>query len=132
MNHAMDMVTTSPFAFNPVCGWVAQDTRIRTKLIVGNDVWIGANAIILPNVTEIGDGAIVGAGSIVTKNVPEYAIVGGNPAKLIRYRYFEEMRSKMRASQWWTLTELQLSKMMPLFSKPEEFVEEVEWQKGKK
>lgn len=53
---------------------------------IGNDVWIGANAIIMPNV-KIGDGAIVGSGAIVTKNVDEYSIVGGIPAKLIKYRF---------------------------------------------
>ena len=55
------------------------------KVNIGNDVWIGSRAIILPGVT-IGDGAIIGAGSIVTKNVEPYAIVGGNPAKVIKYR----------------------------------------------
>ena len=57
----------------------------RGKIIIGDDVWIGANSVILPNVT-IGNGAIIGAGSVVTKNVQEYAIVGGNPAKIIKFR----------------------------------------------
>lgn len=54
-------------------------------VIIGNDVWIGARAIILPGVT-VGNGAVIGAGAVVTKGVPEYAIVGGNPARLIKYR----------------------------------------------
>ena len=57
----------------------------ETPIHIGNDVWIGARVIILPNVT-IGDHVIVGAGAVVTKNVPDYAIVGGNPARVIRMR----------------------------------------------
>ena len=59
-----------------------QDDR---PIVIGNDVWIGAYAIILPGV-HVGNGAIIGAGAVVTKDVPEYAIVGGNPAKVIKYR----------------------------------------------
>jgi maltose O-acetyltransferase len=55
------------------------------KVTINNDIWIGARVIILPGV-DIGSGAIIGAGAVVTKNVPAYAIVGGNPAKIIRYR----------------------------------------------
>ncbi|TPJ27480.1 CatB-related O-acetyltransferase [Mesorhizobium sp. B2-8-3] len=69
-------------------------------ITVGNDVWIGNGAMILPGV-EIGDGAIVGAGAVVTKKVPPYAIVGGSPATLIRYRFAEETISKLLAIQWW-------------------------------
>ncbi|WP_352792424.1 CatB-related O-acetyltransferase [Mesorhizobium sp. M0771] len=67
---------------------------------VGNDVWIGHGAIILPGVS-IGDGAIVGAGSVVTKDVPPYAIVAGNAARLIRYRFAEDVIAKMLSIRWW-------------------------------
>lgn len=67
---------------------------------IGNDVWIGANAIILDDVT-IGDGAIIAAGAVVTKDVPPYAIVGGVPAKFIRLRFTEEQVAKLRSVQWW-------------------------------
>ncbi|RUU54042.1 CatB-related O-acetyltransferase [Mesorhizobium sp. M2C.T.Ca.TU.002.02.1.1] len=69
-------------------------------ITVGNDVWIGNGAMILPGI-KIGDGVIVGAGSVVTKDVPPYAIVGGSPARLIRYRFSEEIISKLLAIQWW-------------------------------
>jgi maltose O-acetyltransferase len=59
---------------------------VAKRVNIGNDVWIGTNAVILPGIT-IGDGAVIGAGSIVTKNVPKNAIVTGNPAKILKYRY---------------------------------------------
>ena len=62
-----------------------QGSAVPKKVVIGNDVWIGTRAIILPG-TTIGNGAIIGAGAVVTKDVPEYGIVGGVPAKLIRNR----------------------------------------------
>lgn len=58
----------------------------KTSLKIENDVWIGARVIILPGCKHIGNGVIIGAGSVVTKDIPDYAIVGGNPAKIIKYR----------------------------------------------
>ena len=66
----------------------------KSKLEIKDNVWIGARAIILGNVRTIGTGAIIGAGSVVTKPVPDYAIVAGNPARIIRYRTKEETNSQ--------------------------------------
>lgn len=63
-----------------------QESKEKTPLYIAGDVWIGARVVVLPGCKRIGHGAIIGAGSVVTKDVPDYAIVGGNPAKLIRYR----------------------------------------------
>jgi acetyltransferase-like isoleucine patch superfamily enzyme len=71
---------------------------------IGNDVWIGEQAMIIGGV-HIADGAVVLAGAVVTKNVPPYAIVGGVPAKIIRYRYDEETISFLLQAQWWNNTE---------------------------
>lgn len=68
--------------------------------VVGNDVWIGFNAIIMPGV-HIGNGAIVGTNALVTKDVPDYAIVGGNPAKIIRMRFDEKTVSRLLELKWW-------------------------------
>ena len=74
----------------------------RTK--IGNDVWIGARAIVMPGI-KIGDGAVVGAGSIVTKNVPEYSIVAGVPAKVIKKRFDDDICDQLMALKWWDLDE---------------------------
>ena len=75
---------------------------LKTKgdVIIGNDVWIGHNATILSGVT-IGDGAVVGACSVVAKDIPPYAIVVGNPAKIIRFRFNQEIIDKLLELQWW-------------------------------
>jgi len=72
------------------------------NIVIGNDVWIGANAIVIDGV-KIGNGAIVAAGSVVTKDVPPYAIVGGVPAKIIRYRFEHETIKKLLELKWWDM-----------------------------
>ena len=68
--------------------------------IIGNDVWIGANVVIM-NEISVGDGAVIGAGSIVTKDVPPYAIVVGSPARIIRYRFEKEEIEFLLNFRWW-------------------------------
>lgn len=78
-----------------------KDLFDETEMIeIGNDVWIGSNCIILDGV-KIGDGVIVGAGAVVTKDVDDYSIVGGVPARLIRKRFTEEQIKQMKIAQWW-------------------------------
>lgn len=72
------------------------------SITIGNDVWIGANVIIVGNIS-IGDGAIAAAGSVITKDIPPYAIVGGVPAKLIRYRFEPDQITKLLELQWWNM-----------------------------
>lgn len=72
----------------------------KYAVVIGNDVWIGSNALTMEGVV-IGDGAIVAAGAVVTKNVPPYAIVGGIPAKIIRYRFVEDDIEFLLKLQWW-------------------------------
>ncbi len=82
---------------------VAVDKSCRhTKgdIVIGNDVWIAANATVLSGVT-VGTGAIIGAGAVVAKDVPEYAIMVGNPARILRYRFDEAMRARLLRSRWW-------------------------------
>lgn len=77
------------------------------EMTIGNDVWIGANVTLLGKI-EIGNGAVVGAGSVVTKNVPPYAIVAGNPAKIIRYRFDEETIRELEILKWYELDLVQI------------------------
>lgn len=104
-NHRVDWCTTYPF------GHVFKDTfpkgedvtghpATKGDVIIGNDVWISSHVIIMSGV-KIGNGAVVACGSVVVKNVPDYAIVGGNPAKIIRYRFPEEVIQKFLSLKWW-------------------------------
>ncbi len=74
--------------------------RAELPIVIGNDVWIGAGAIILPEV-EIGDGAIIGAGAVVTHNIPAYAVVAGVPAKILRYRFTQDQIQELLKIAWW-------------------------------
>lgn len=91
---------------------------------IGNDVWIGLNAIICDGV-NIGDGAVVGAGSVVTQNVPDYAIVGGVPAKIIRYRFGEQTIDELRKMKWWEKDNEWLLKNGPFFNDAEKLISAV-------
>lgn len=70
------------------------------KTTIGNDVWVGKNAVIMSGV-KIGDGAVIGSGAVVTKDVPDYAIVGGVPAKVIKYRFSDEQIMALKEISWW-------------------------------
>lgn len=72
----------------------------RRDTIIGNDVWFGTNSTIMLGV-KIGDGAIIGACSVVTKDVPPYSIVAGNPAKIVRYRFPDEIIEQLLKIKWW-------------------------------
>ena len=99
--HNYKTLSPHPLSHFPSFGFVEEVTPLENKTIkIGNDVWIGMNACVLPGV-EIGDGAIIGAGSVVTKDVPAYAIVVGNPAKVIKYRFCDEVIDCLIQCQWW-------------------------------
>ncbi|MCG9022851.1 CatB-related O-acetyltransferase [Laribacter hongkongensis] len=91
------------------------------EVTVGNDVWIGRSAIVLSGV-EIGNGAVVGAGAVVTKDVPPYAIVAGNPAKIIRYRFREPVIQALEKLQWWNFSDQRLSELGRHFNNVSEFL----------
>lgn len=100
-NHPMDLKSMHAFFFNPVLRYCNEDRIDYIPLTIGNDVWIGEYALILPNVTEVGDGAVIAAGAVVNKNVPPYAVVVGNPARVVRYRFSKEIVDELVASRWW-------------------------------
>ncbi|MCR6848078.1 MULTISPECIES: CatB-related O-acetyltransferase [Bacillus] len=99
--HRADWITTYPFnAFFNEGAHITGHPSSKGDIVVGNDVWIGYQSCILSGVT-IGNGAIIGAKSVVTKDVPPYAIVAGNPAKFVRYRFPQETIEKLENLAWW-------------------------------
>lgn len=101
-NHPMRGFSTYPFAvFNPeTMGAYAGEVAGYGDTVVGNDVWLGYGATVLPGVT-IGDGAIVGAKAVVSRDVPSYAIVAGNPARVVRSRFDGETVERLLKLRWW-------------------------------
>lgn len=99
-NHPIESFSTSAIFYNKVLGYNVTDVE-RHTLVIEDDVWIGCNTFITCRCRKIGRGAIIGTGSVVTKDVEPYTIVAGNPARLIRKRFDEERIQKLEASKWW-------------------------------
>lgn len=100
-NHAMNGFSTYPFAaFGNEWSQVPLDSKSRGDTVIGNDVWIGNSVTFMPGV-KIGDGAIIGTNSVVTKDIEPYSIVGGNPATLIRKRFDEQTIALLLKIKWW-------------------------------
>jgi virginiamycin A acetyltransferase len=94
--HGLSTYFLSKFFDRPL----EDDIVSKGPIQCGHDVWIGANSIVLSGV-NIGNGAVIGAGSVVTKDVPDYAIVAGNPAQILRYRFNDGLIKQMLALEWW-------------------------------
>lgn len=126
-NHRTDWVTTYPF------GHIYKDTfktfngeghpATKGDVIIGNDVWIGSNATIMSGVT-IGDGAVIANNSHVVKNIEPYSLVGGNPAKLIRYRFTQEQIDQLLKIKWWEWEDNKIDKYTSMLCNPniDEFI----------
>jgi len=99
-NHPINNFSTSPLFYNPALGYKVIDIQ-RGKLNIGNDVWIGANVLILPNCRKIGNGAIIGAGTVITKDVDAFSIVVGNPGKVLGYRFSNDTINSLEKISWW-------------------------------
>lgn len=117
-NHQMSAVSTFPFY--TLEGWEAEapapdDMPYKGDTVIGNDVWIGQNAVILPGV-RIGNGAIIGASSIVGSDVASYTIVAGNPARPIRKRFDDELIDLLEKFKWWDKDIEEINRLIPLLT----------------
>jgi len=109
-DHPMNTKSTHGLFYNPELGKVKRRPNQISSLVIGNGVWIGHNAIILPTTRRIGDGAVITAGSVVSSNVPPYAIATGFPARVVGYRFSKERILELLASRWWDKTPAALAK----------------------
>jgi hypothetical protein len=100
-NHPTRSASLHPFWYNPSLDIVVDRDVPRVPLRIEHEAWVGAGSLLLAGCRRIGIGAVVGAGSVVTRDVPDFAIVAGNPAKLIRERFTDDQVSTLLAVQWW-------------------------------
>lgn len=117
-NHQMNAVSTFPFY--TLEGWdmnppALSDLPLKGDTVICNDVWIGQNAVILPGV-HIGDGAIIGANSVVGSDVAPYTIVAGNPAKVLRKRFDDEMIDLLLQFRWWDRSITEIDRLIPILT----------------
>ena len=117
-NHQMNAVSTFPFFTRE--GWNASapqksDMPLKGDTVIGNDVWIGQNATIMPGV-HIGDGAIIGANSLVSKDVEPYTIVAGNPIRVIRKRFDDELIDVLERFKWWDKSIEEINNLIPILT----------------
>lgn len=116
-NHRVDWITTYPFGhthkgvFNKFNG--EGNPKTNGDVIIGNDIWIGSDVTIMSGV-RIGDGAVLANNSHVVKDVEPYSIVGGNPAKLIKYRFDKDVIEKLLEIKWWDLNDDKINELSPL------------------
>lgn len=107
-NHPLTFLSTSPYLYFDVLGFKTEQTPSHNEfwnpkpIYIGNDVWIG-DGVFIKNGITVGDGAVIGAHSVVTKDIPPYAIVAGAPARIIRYRFDEPIRQELLRLKWWDL-----------------------------
>ena len=108
-SHPIHFLTTSPISYSDIyhitsgiC--IREEKRVKYNskkpVFIGNDVWIGLNVVIMDGVT-IGDGAVIGSGAIVTKDIPAYAVAAGVPARVLKYRFPEDIIARLIKSRWW-------------------------------
>ena len=125
--HPLNYISTYPgFYSDKASGseWFGynHDFAEHQPVIIGSDVWIGARSTILGGI-KVGNGAVIGAGSVVTKDVPAHAVVAGVPARVIRYRFDEELSKKILDAKWWEASDVLLKKSAKYAQNPNDFID---------
>jgi acetyltransferase-like isoleucine patch superfamily enzyme len=124
-NHFTNRISSSPSSYSLFShGQGNLSSYSKGDIIIKNDVWIGANVSIIDG-TTISNGAVIGIGAVVTKSVPPYAIVGGNPAKIIKYRFSEDIINRLEALNFWDLSIEDIKKFDIWSDNIEEFINNV-------
>ena len=123
-NHPMNYASMSPYFYQKSWGGEVNDI-MRSELIIGNDCWIGYGVIITSSCHRIGNGAVIGAGTILTKDVEPYSIVVGNPGKKIKMRFSSETIQLLEESRWFDLEPAELLTLYNLIESPKEFARKV-------
>ncbi|MCZ0702108.1 acetyltransferase-like isoleucine patch superfamily enzyme [Natronobacillus azotifigens] len=134
-NHPTEFISTHPFFYNtlihgnervpPLLNEEASVNHVATnnqKIKIGHDVWIGKHVLLLPSI-KIGNGAIIGAGAVVTKDVPDYAIVGGVPAEILKYRFNQQHIKELNAIAWWQWSDEKIRANIEYFIHNQEFID---------
>lgn len=115
--HDYSRLTTHAFPYIKNYGFVEKDSRFVVNTVIGNDVWIGANCVIMPGV-KIGDGAVIGAGSVVTKDVGNFEIVYGVPARTRGFRFDDQTILEIQKMKWWDWEDKTIKKRIEIFKNP--------------
>jgi chloramphenicol O-acetyltransferase type B len=112
--HRVDWVTTFPFSVLWEAGHgIKGHPKTKGDVIIGNDVWVGADCVILSGVT-IGDGAVLGARAVATRDIPPYAIATGNPARTVRKRFDDQTIARLLRVKWWEWGDKRIEKALPM------------------